>query len=123
LTDNDDLKTARHWTDDTALHVVLKPGSAEAFQNDGRLRLDTISETSYYAGQTEVANQLRSLALVVAICLGIGAVFGGVNTMHAAVPRREWEISVRRVLAFSRSVIPSSFLLESASLAAGLIAW
>lgn len=123
LTDNDDLKTNRHWTDDTALHVVLKPGSAAAFQqsirNDGRLRLDAISETSYYAGQTQVAAQLRSLGLVVAICLGIGALFGGMNTMYTAVARREREIGVLRVLGFSRANILLSFLVESVILGLG----
>jgi putative ABC transport system permease protein len=123
LTDNDDLKTARHWSDDTALHIVLKPGTAEAFQqaikNDGRLRLDAISEPSYYAGQTQIADQLRSLGLVVAICLGIGAIFGGMNTMYTAVARREREIGVLRVLGFSRSNILVSFLVESAVLGLG----
>jgi putative ABC transport system permease protein len=70
LTDRDDLKVERHWSDDTVLHVRLKSASADAFQpaikSDGRLRLDAISEPSYYAAQTQVANQLQSLGLVVA---------------------------------------------------------
>jgi len=100
--------------------VRLKPGSAAAFQqalkSDGRLRLDAIAEPAYYAGQTQIANQLKSLGLVVAICLGIGAVFGGMNTMYTAVARREREIGVLRVLGFPSSNILVCFLLESAVL-------
>jgi putative ABC transport system permease protein len=120
LTDHDDLKVDRHWTDDTVLHVMLKPGTEAAFQqaikSDGRLRLDAIAEPAYYAAQSQIANQLRSLGLVVAICLGIGAVFGGMNTMYTAVARREREIGVLRVLGFPSSNILVCFLLESAVL-------
>ncbi|HUY28550.1 MAG TPA: ABC transporter permease [Candidatus Binataceae bacterium] len=127
VTDNDDLLVDRHWTNDSAVHVVLKPGAAAALQsaleNDGRLRLDAVSEPAYYASQTKVAGQLQSLGLTVAIVLAIAAIFGGMNTMYSAVARRQREIGVMRVLGFSRADILVSFITESAllGLAAGVV--
>jgi putative ABC transport system permease protein len=121
-TDYDDLLTdAQHNGRDTnSLHVVLKPGTAEAFQdalkNDGRLKIDAVAERDYYASQTKVVDQLRSLGLIVALMLGLGATFGGMNTMFTAVARREREIGVLRVLGFSRGNILGSFVIESAIL-------
>ena len=124
LTDNDDLRVDRHWNGESALHVVLKAGAEAAFQSalqtDGRLKLDAISEPAYYASQTQIAKQLQSLGLIVAIVLAIAAIFGGMNTMYTAVARRQREIGVMRVLGFSRANILISFLVESAIL--GLVA-
>ena len=64
-------------------------------------------------------DQLRSLGLIVALALGIGAIFGGMNTMYTAVARREREIGVLRVLGFSRGNILTSFVIESAILGLG----
>ena len=121
-TDYDDLLAdAQHpGKDANSLHVVLKPGAAaslqQAVQTDGRLKLDAASERDYYASQTKVVDQLRSLGLIVALMLGVGATFGGMNTMYAAVARREREIGVLRVLGFSRGNILRSFVIESALL-------
>jgi len=122
VTDYEDLLTdVQHpGKDANSLHVVLKPGTAVAFQqalkSDGRLKLDAVSERDYYASQTKVVDQLRSLGLVVALMLGVGAVFGGMNTMYSAVARRKREIGVLRVLGFSRGNILGSFVIESAIL-------
>jgi len=121
-TDYDDLLTdAQHpGKDANSLHIVLKPATADSFQNalksDSRLKVDAISERDYYASQTKVVDQLRSLGLIVALMLGVGAVFGGMNTMYAAVARRKREIGVLRVLGFSRGNILGSFVIESAIL-------
>lgn len=100
-----------------ALHLVLKPGSEESFKQalarDGRLRVDAMTEAEFYADQAKLADQLRALGLVVAVILGIGATFGGMNTMYAAVARRGQEVSVLRSLGFSRADVLSSFVLES----------
>jgi putative ABC transport system permease protein len=50
------------------------------------------------------------------LALGVGATFGGRNTMYTAVARREREIGVLRVLGFSRANILGSFVIESALL-------
>ncbi len=135
FTDDDSARESEIWTDyndlmsdvqykgglDTnSLHVVLKPGTsasfAQALKSDGRLHLDAFTERDYYDSQTKVVDQLRSLGLIVALALGIGATFGGMNTMYTAVARRKREIGVLRVLGFSRGNIISSFMIESALL-------
>jgi putative ABC transport system permease protein len=118
-TDYQDLLTdARNTRQDTnSLHVVLKPGMSAAFvealKSDGRLKIDALTEREYYDSQTKVVDQLRSLGLIVAVALGIGATFGGMNTMYTAVARREREIGVLRVLGFSRMNILGCFVIES----------
>jgi len=120
-TDVDDLRAAKGWPGNAnSLHVVLNPGSGEAFKaalkRDGRLRQDAIADSDYYAAQTGVVDQLRSLGLLVALAFAAAATLGGMNTMFAAVARRRREIGVLRVLGFSRGSIIGSFIVESAML-------
>ncbi len=49
--------------------------------------------------------------------MGIGAVFGAINTMYAIVAARTREIGTLRALGFSRRSILVSFLIESVILA------
>ena len=49
--------------------------------------------------------------------MGVGAVFGAMNTMYAIVAARTREIGTLRALGFSRRAILASFLIESVILA------
>ena len=49
--------------------------------------------------------------------MGIGAVFGAMNTMYAVVAQRTREIGTLRALGFSRRAILTSFVIESVALA------
>jgi ABC-type antimicrobial peptide transport system permease subunit len=60
---------------------------------------------------------MRGLGLVLAGILGVGAVFGGMNTMYSAVARRTREVGLMRALGFSRVSILSAFFFESVLLA------
>jgi len=105
----------------SSLHVLLKPEMVESFKRaltgDGRITVEAINEQDFYAQQAEVADRLRILVLFVSALIGIGAVFGGMNTMYAAVARRGREIGVLRSLGFQRRSILMSFLVESEILA------
>ena len=105
----------------SALHLALKPGAeagfAAALERDSLLRLDATPEGRFYAMQSHVADQMRGLGLVLAGILGVGAVFGGMNTMYSAVARRTREIGLLRALGFSRVSILSAFFFESVLLA------
>ncbi len=57
------------------------------------------------------------LASFVAVVMGIGAVFGAMNTMYAIVSQRTREIGTLRALGFSRFSILFSFVMESVLLA------
>ncbi|HYL57344.1 MAG TPA: FtsX-like permease family protein [Candidatus Acidoferrales bacterium] len=103
------------------LHVTMKPGMGPSFdaalERDARLRLDAMPEDRFYALQSQLADQLRGLGLIVAVILGVGAIFGGMNTMYSAVARRAREVGVLRAIGFSRAAILFSFVLESMVLA------
>src|SRR5262249_18053511 len=64
-----------------------------------------------------VSGQLLGLAVFVAIVMGIGAVFGAMNTMYALVAARTREIGTLRALGFSKISILTAFVVESTFLA------
>lgn len=87
-------------------------------------QLRAINEKKYYDEQAgPVAKPLKALAFTVAFIMGIGAVFGAMNTMYAIVAARTREIGTLRALGFSRRAILFSFVIESVFLAlvAGVI--
>jgi len=101
---------------------LTSPAVLSAFDKDLRanpqFQLQADSEKTYYenlAGPT--AGALMGLAAFVAIVMGIGAVFGAMNTMYAIVSQRTREIGTLRALGFSRFSILFSFVLESVLLA------
>jgi putative ABC transport system permease protein len=84
-----------------------------------QMQLQALSERQYYEEQAgPLARVLRGLATFVAVVMGIGAVFGAINTMYAVVAARTREIGTLRALGFSRRAILASFLIESVILAA-----
>jgi len=127
-TDLDVLEQDTHYANGfAALHLRLRPGMEDSFKraldNDQRLRVDAETEAEFYANASDFADQLRGLGLIVAIILGVGATFGGINTMYAAVARRGKEVGVLRALGFSRRNVLFSFIAESIliGLAGGVI--
>ena len=101
---------------------LVDPSAFDSFQaavgNDPRLDLKPNRERDYYEGQSETTGTLiRVFAIFVTAFLSIGAVFGAVNTMYAAVAYRTREIGTLRALGFSRLRIVTAFLAESVALA------
>ena len=89
-----------------------------------QMQLQAVPETKYYADQAgPLAVILKGLAAFVAFVMGVGAVFGAMNTMYAIVASRTREIGTLRALGFSRRSILYSFVMESVFLAtlAGVI--
>jgi ABC-type antimicrobial peptide transport system permease subunit len=82
------------------------------------MQLQAVSERKYFEDQAgPLSKILGNLALFVAVVMGIGAVFGAMNTMYALVSSRIREIGTLRALGFSRRAILFSFVLESVVLA------
>lgn len=101
---------------------LADPGALAAFDKDLKanpnMQVQMASELDYYAGQAgQTATTLTGLALFVGVIMGIGAVFGAMNTMYALVAARTREIGTLRALGFSRIAILGSFMIESAFLA------
>ncbi len=91
--------------------------------SDPRLALEGKVERTYYDEQTATAAPIKFLGLFVGVVMAIGACFGAMNTMYAAVSSRTREIATLRALGFSRLSILASFILESVflSLLGGLL--
>ncbi len=95
-----------------------------AFLADQRLQVDAHRESEFYANQSQLlGNILRFLAIMITSIMAVGAVFGAVNTMYAAVSSRIPEIAVLLTLGFPPRSVLASFLAESAviALAGGII--
>jgi putative ABC transport system permease protein len=89
-----------------------------ALEDDKRVTVDVYRESAFYAKQSELLSRiLRFLAVMITGIMAIGAVFGAVNTMYAAVASRAPEIAVLLTLGFRPRSILASFLAESAVIA------
>jgi len=89
-----------------------------ALEADPRLTVDVHRESSFYAEQSQILGRiLEILATVITSIMGIGAVFGAVNTMYASVASRAPEIAVLLTLGFHPRSVLLSFLIESALIA------
>ena len=83
-----------------------------------QMQLQAVAENKYYEDQAgPLATILKGLAAFVAFVMGVGAVFGAMNTMYAIVASRTREIGTLRALGFSRFSVLSSFVMESVVLA------
>jgi putative ABC transport system permease protein len=104
---------AMRLADPRALEELVR-----AVELDRRLAIDVYRESEFYAQQSELLTRiLRFLAMVVTGIMAIGAVFGAVNTMYAAVAARGPEIAVLLTLGFKPRSVLASFLVESAFIA------
>ncbi|HTS55608.1 MAG TPA: FtsX-like permease family protein [Burkholderiales bacterium] len=89
-----------------------------ALAGDPRLRVDAFTTRDYFNRQSEsISRQIRILGTAVAAIMALGAVFGALNTMHAAVSTRAREIATLRALGFRGTPVIVSVLLETMVLA------
>lgn len=93
---------------------------AAALSADPRLKVDVQRTRDYYATQSQRLRRLIDvLATTVAVIMGIGATFGALNTMYAAVATRRREIAILRSLGFGAAPIVGAVMLEALVLALG----
>jgi putative ABC transport system permease protein len=85
-------------------------------EGDKQFKMSAKPTLTYYSEQNIGGQMIKSFGVVLAVVLGIGAIFGAANTMYAAVASRTREIATMRVLGFSRGAIWLSFVMESALL-------
>lgn len=110
------------------------PESLQAFKDrltsDPRLNVTVFREPDYYQQQSQVLQSIiRTIGIGIAVLMGLGAIFGAINTMYSAVAGRTREIATLRALGFGRSPVVVSVLVESLLLSlvggaiGGLLAW
>ena len=90
------------------------PAFRDALSADTRLTVDTERETAYYAKTSQtLTTMITVLGTLVALVMGIGAVFGALNTMYSAISERTREIATMRALGFEGGAVVASFVVES----------
>jgi putative ABC transport system permease protein len=95
-----------------------------ALEDNRQITVDVHRESAFYASQSQLLGTiLRILAILITSIMAVGAIFGAVNTMYAAVSARTPEIAVLLTLGFPPRSVLASFLAESAiiAFAGGLI--
>ena len=101
-----------------------------ALDDDPRLKLDAQTTKDYYSKQTQqLTTIIKWLSIVIGAIMAVGAVFGALNTMYAAVAGRAREIATMRAIGFKGLPVVMAVMLETMLLAllggvlGGLIAW
>lgn len=95
------------------------PQFKDALTADPRLNVQTERERVYYEKNSQtLTTMITVLGTLVAFVMGIGAVFGALNTMYSAVAERTREIATMRALGFGRGSVVASFVFESVLIAA-----
>lgn len=122
-TDADTLATTyqRSAWQSISVRTEGKPGFEQfkaAVAADPRLKLDVETTRAYYAKQGGGLSTLISiLGTVIGGIMAVGAVFGALNTMYAAVATRAREIATMRAIGFRGLPVITAIMLETMLLA------
>ncbi len=101
--------------------VTVRLASEDAFRSfkdaltsDPRLAVSVERERTYYERNSrQLTSMITALGILIAFVMGIGAVFGALNTMSSAVSARTREIAAMRAMGFGRAAVVLSFVFES----------
>jgi putative ABC transport system permease protein len=105
--------------------LYAKLESPDAFQqlkdsltSNPQLTVTAMRAPEYYGTQTETLQRIiRTIGGIIAVLMGVGAVFGAVITMYTAVASRTREIATLRALGFGGLPVVLSVLAEATILA------
>lgn len=130
--DRGSVAESEMWTDATVLQGAYNRGTAyqsmrvkltsagavqsfkDALSADPRLNVKTFTEKHYYEEQSRMLVALVStIGTVIAVLMGLGAVFAALNTMYSAVSARTREIATLRALGFGSAPVIASVLTEA----------
>jgi putative ABC transport system permease protein len=135
ITDSVTLMSTMRMTTFKSLTVLLdSPQALAQFKTAVTSRpgpaLQIERETDYYADQSKSFNAfLTTIAYVVGGIMGLGAVFGALNTMYSAVASRTREIATLRAVGFGAAPVVASVMAEALLLCVAgagigiLVAW
>lgn len=130
--DGGSVSESEIWTDATVLQGAYRRGSSfqsvrvrvpqpaairtlkDELSVDPRLNIKVISELEYYSEQSKsLSTLINGVGYTVALLMGLGAVFGALNTMYSAVSARTREIATLRALGFGAWPVVTSVVAES----------
>jgi putative ABC transport system permease protein len=117
--------------------VTLKladPNGFDAFkaslEADPRLKVDVDTTLDYFSKQSEgTSKMIHGIGITVGVIMAIGAIFGALNCMFAAVAARAREIATLRAIGFRGTPVVVAIMLETMLLAliggllGGALAW
>src|SRR3954469_12045077 len=102
----------------------------DALTSNPQLQVTAMRAPDYYGSQTQTLQMIiKTIGGIIAILMGVGAVFGAVITMYTAVASRTREIATLRALGFGSIPVVLSVLVEAVLLSVvggifgGLVAW
>jgi putative ABC transport system permease protein len=111
----------RNYFSGVLLRLDPAPGSFQklksALTSNPALSLQVERQTEYYARQNQQFTPVTVIAYFVGGMMAIGALFGALNTMYAAVSNRTREIATMRALGFGAFPVAVSVIVESLVLA------
>jgi putative ABC transport system permease protein len=101
--------------------VYAKLASPDSFQqlkdaltSNPQLTVSAMRAPDYYGSQTETLQTIiKTIGGLIAVLMGVGAVFGAVITMYTAVASRTREIATLRALGFGSFPVVVSVLVEA----------
>jgi putative ABC transport system permease protein len=117
--------SAAYRRGNSAESVLVKLTGAAAFAPfraalaaDPKLKVEADTTRTFFARQSEsLARTTRIIGIVVGSIMAIGAVFGALNCMFAAVAARSREIATLRAIGFRSGPVVASVMLETMLLA------
>jgi putative ABC transport system permease protein len=134
--DNGSVAESEIWTDARVLQDAYARGSSfqsvrvlltapqsfrqlkDQLAGDPRLNVSALTERQFYADQSVVITTIvRTAGTILALLMGVGAVFGALNTMYTAVAARGTEIATLRALGFGPVPVVVSVVVEALILA------
>jgi ABC-type lipoprotein release transport system permease subunit len=90
----------------------------QQLEGDPRLGVQVRTERDFYAEQSRLMSIIMRVGgIFITLIMAVGAIFGAMNTMYAAVGQRTREIAVLLTLGFTPGAIVASFLIESVMIA------
>jgi putative ABC transport system permease protein len=101
---------------------LTSPEALDAFtaalSSDPRLKVEAKTTLEYYTAQSErLSRVIRIVGITIATIMAIGAIFGALNSMYAAVATRAREIATLRAIGFRSPPVVVSVMLETMLLA------
>jgi putative ABC transport system permease protein len=113
---------------------LTSPQAFDAFkatlEADPRLKVDVSTTLDYFSKQSEgTSKMIKGIGITVGVIMAIGAIFGALNCMFAAVAARAREIATLRAIGFRGAPVVVAIMLETMLLAllggllGGLLAW
>jgi putative ABC transport system permease protein len=86
----------------------------QALERDPSLKVTVMREPDYLSMVSgSIHRLLKYVAYLIGCIMGIGALFGALNTMYSALASRQNEIATLRALGFSPAAIVSAIVLEA----------